>query len=740
MTFSHIDARCAFAPARLRRSALAVAVAGMMASAAAMAADAAPAADPAATDEAVKLDTVIVRSSALRRSVDELVNPVEVLSGEELERRRNGTIGEVLATTPGVANSSFGPGVGRPVIRGQGGPRVKILDNGIGSMDASSVSGDHAVTVDPLAAEQIEVIKGPATLVYGGGASAGVVNVADDRLPDRIAEGVLAKTDVSYGDNADQTAAALRLRYGSGQWQFGSNYSYRDAEDYSIPGEAEVHGEDEEDHDEDHEDHEEASGVLENSRYRTQAYGASAAWVGEGALAGVAVSQYLANYGIPGHEHAHEEEAGGDEAEAEEGGVHIELEQTRIDVRGALLQPFSGVGRIELRSGYNDYQHQEIEGDGAVGTTFNVTESESRIELEHARFGNWVGVGGLQLSQRDFEAIGEEAFVPATTTDALGAFVVEGYELGEHLIEVGLRGDWTQDRPDDSALPDRSFAAYSLSAGVNLALMEHLHLRINGQSAQRAPSSEELYAYGPHAATSAWERGDLELQPETANNIDLSLGRDAGRWTWELSTYYSLITDYMYLAEVDQGLNADGSGTSTVDGLADRVDEEGVFDVEGELLLLDLDQQDAEFWGAEAQTHLQLVDGEGLRAAVGGFADIVKARLKDSGDPLPRVTPPRVGLNGELGYGGFDANLSWTFVLDQNDPSALETATEGYQDVAAQLQWTQPYHQSAITFYLRGSNLLDEERREATSYVKDIAPLAGRTLYAGLRLSFDSAL
>jgi iron complex outermembrane recepter protein len=511
-----------------------VAVAMLAMSCAAMAETPEPVAPP--VDEApTVLDSIIVRSSPFGLSADELVRPIDVLSGEALERRRRGTIGDVLADRPGVSSASFGPGVGRPVIRGQGGPRVLVLDNGIGTMDASSISADHAVAVDPLGAYQIEVIKGPATLIYGGGASAGVVNVVDDRLPEHVTPGFRLRSDLSYGSNADERTGALRGRYGIGHWQFGGDYSRREAGEFSIPGyatrltEDQIAGHEGHDHAEDHH-HDDDVGRwnrLENSDLQTERYGFSGAWAGPQGMLGAAVSRFEAQYGIPGHAHEHEHGEGDEDEHAGHSheGVRINLEQTRVDLRGLLNDPFEHFDRLETRVGVNDYQHAEVDGEGNVGTTFDVQELELRTELAHRPMAGWVGVGGVQLTHRDFEAVGLEAFVPPVVTRGLGLFLVEGRPFGEHRLELGARVDRVSHSADDpgtgidpTALRSTSYLPTALSADVAFMLDEHLHLRFNLQRAQRAPAAEEVYAFGPHLATLAFERGDLDLKLETANN------------------------------------------------------------------------------------------------------------------------------------------------------------------------------------------------------------------------------
>ncbi|WP_420426444.1 TonB-dependent receptor [Algiphilus sp.] len=736
-------------------------------------------ADEEQTASATELGDVIVTAKPLRPTPDEVVQSTDVLTGEALARERSGTIGDVLEYQPGIANSSFGPGVGRPIIRGQGGPRVQILQNGIASMDASALSPDHAVSIDPLGADQVEVIRGPATLLYGGGSSGGVVNVVDDRLPDSVIPGFRATADLSYGDNADERQTALRARYGLAGVQFGAHYSRREAGNFDIPGRAERSDEHEHEHEEEHahegeheesmhpeaheahDEHEEhgedeARGVLPNSSLEAESFGASVAWAGERGMIGAAVSRFTTNYGVPGHGHGHGEEHG-EEHGHEEGGAHeeeahgheeeghshedvrIDLEQTRTDLRGLLYDPFPGFVRLEGRVGINDYTHAEIEPSGEIGTKFDVQALRARVLAEHKPLGDWAGVIGTQFVDRDFEAVGEEAYVPPVQTQEMGLFLVEGLRFGEgHRLELGARFDAT-DHETEGNQPAQDFGTYTLSAGVNYMLADHLHLRGNLQRSQRAPAAEELYADGAHAATSTFERGDVNLDPETANSVDLALVRDAGTWTWSVGAFYSRIDDYIFLREVDAGLNADGSGTGSTDGEADFVNEEGEFEADGELLLVDYAQENAVFFGAEVETRFHFIEQGQRFLSVGGFADLVRGELRDSNDHLPRVTPPRVGVDISGGLAGVSARLGYIRVTEQDRTAPLESVTPAYNELRADLSYTLATASGPLSVYLRARNLLDDTQREATSVLKDVAPAPGRSLFVGLRMDFDPA-
>lgn len=675
------------------------------------AADDSPAdADSEPSAEATDLGTIRVTASPFERGADELAQPVDVLYGEALDRRRSGTLGDTLDGRPGISSSDFGPGVGRPVIRGQGGARVLMLENGVSSMDAAAISADHAVSIDPAHAEQIEIIKGPATLLYGSGASAGVINVVNGRIPRQVIPGAHGQADLGYTDNGDLRRAAGDLTVGYRDYVFRADASARESHDVDVPGFADRDGEGE-------------AGHIENSATQSHDGSLTMAWVLPERLLSATVSGMRSRYGVPGH--AHNPGAGG----ADES-VSILLEQTRVDLNGEWF----GDGRVErsrLRLGVNDYAHQEFEG-SELGTRFDNRELELRGELTHAPLAGWRGVFGLQFNDRRFEAVGDEAFVPPVDSRTVGLFWLEERAIGEHRLELGLRGELT--RHDARANRARRFRPLSLSAGYVHELGERHHLRVTLTRSQRAPASEELYSFGPHLATDSFERGAVDLGVETANNLELGIDRHRGLWRWQLNLFANRIDDYVFQSEVDEGRNADGSGVGSSDGQADRVDEDGTFRPDGELLLLDYAQADALLYGVEAQTTFRLYNGP-RPTELRLFADTVRGRLID-GAPLPRITPARVGTEFVTGIGRWSGALRLVQVFGQDRVSPLETTTGAHTLLSLDLERELAMPGRPV-IYLRGRNLLNDEARRHTSFLKDLAPLPGRALSLGVRMDFD---
>jgi iron complex outermembrane recepter protein len=688
----------------LRYNSLAPAMA-LLLSVPAFAAD--PAAAPHSAAEATtELPPVTVTANPLNRPADDLVQPVEVLHGSELDRKRKATLGETLDGELGVSSADFGPGVGRPVIRGQGGARVLLLENGIASMDVSTVSGDHAVSIDPLGAEQVEILKGPATLIYGSAASAGVVNVVNPRLRETHDPGLHGSIDLSYGANGDERQGGAGLSYGFGEYVLGADLSRRFSGDFEIPGAAERFPEAGETPEEGH---------LHNSAVDTRSGALYGARITERSALSLAISRYDSDYGVPGgHDHG-----GG------EGGVTIGIEQQRLDAQGLWFDPFAGFEKARLRLGANRYEHTEFEPSGEAGTMFSNDEIDARFELTHRHIGDLRGVIGLQLGHREFAAIGEEAFVPPVDSRSLGLFVVEEKAFGEHRLEAGARLDRSEHRPSNGAEETHNPLSLSLGAVFNLDPRHHLRL------------SAELFAYGPHLATSSFERGQRGLDVETSHNLELGLDRHDDRLTWSLALFYNRIGDYIYQQESAERRNADGSAAdpAAVAGFGagdpDRVDEDGLLDPDGELLLLDYRQASADFIGAEAEVGYALLTGAApLKARL--FGDLVRGELRDGGN-LPRVTPPRFGVGLDGRAAALSYALTLTRVQDQDRNASLETPTEGYTLLSADLGYTLP---AGWTLTLRGRNLLDEEARRHTSFLKDLAPLPGLSLFVGLRTVF----
>ena len=650
--------------------------------------------------EARALEEVRVTATPLASDALEMTQSATVLSGEALERELTSSLGETLKSMPGLSSASFGANVGRPIIRGMDASRVGVMENNLSSNDASKVSQDHAVAIEPFLADQIEVLRGPATLLYGSDSIGGVVNVRSNRIPQEPPEGFSGRVLIQGDSVADERYGAARVDGGSSSFSFHADGWYRDSDDYEIPGFAET----------DPEPGEEPPGRLANSALQNHGGALGGTWFGEVWQAGIAVSVYDSQYGIPGEGHHHEEEGEHEEEEHEEEEpvfVSIDLESTRIDGEIQAMDPWRGVEKFKLLLNNSNYEHTEFEG-AEVGTVFESDTIEGRVEVTHAPLGKWRGVVGLQFSDQDFSALGEEAFVPPSKTEGLGLFWLEEAEFESLRFEFGLRVEDIDTRSDDGR--SASHSPFSASAGAIWHLDDETHLAFNLAHAQRAPGDEELYAFGPHVATQVFEIGDPALEIETSKSFEASYKKHAGRVSVSLTAYYNDFDDFIYL--IDTGEEAD------------------------ELPVRMWTQQGAEFTGGELELRLDIGHFGSGHWEAWAFADAVRAEL-DDGSKVPRIPPHRFGAGLDWHQAQWSASLEWIHAAEQDQLAEYETPTAGYDDVAFDISYSLPAGGDAEwELFLRGRNILNEEIRNHSSFLKDQASQAGRNFIVGLKVSF----
>lgn len=663
-----------------------------------------------------ELDEVVVRAHPL--SAEELAQPVSTLRGKEIERAMAPSLAETLRGIPGVTSASFGQAVGRPVIRGLGGARVKTLEDRIDSMDVSVTSPDHLTTIEPFNAQSIEVLKGPATLLYGTGAIGGVVNVNTGRIPNEVPDKFGGKVDVRGADNADQRFSAVSLNGGAGSLAFHVNAYYRDGNEYEIPGFAESeilheHEEEEEHHEEEHhEEEEEIFGRLENSQMEVRGGSAGLSYIGDRSYIGLSVSTYGAEYGLPGghghHEHGHHEEEEGHEEEEhheeEEGGAILDLDQTRFDLEAGIDSPFAGFSSLNFRLGYNDYEHVEFEGNGEAGTVFANEALEARLEIAHGAGSDTEGAMGLQVSSRDFSAIGAEAFVEPVKTDSFGLFYVSKLRFDRTDLEYGVRYEKVDHDPSNNF--SREFNLGAASLGLIRPLTETWTLSGTLDVSNRAPVAEELYSDGPHLAIGTYEIGNPNLKKESAINVSAALAYEQDSLSFLMNAYHTNFTDFIY--ESATGAEID------------------------ELPVLQWVQGDATFHGLEADIGWEAMRWEDGTLTLNAGFDLVDAQLDEGANRnLPRIPPRRWRVGAIVNWGNFLAEVEWMTVDDQTDVATNELPTEGYNDLRMYLGYEMSIGDSFLEVFLSGRNLTNEEQRYHTSFIKDLAPMPGRTIEAG---------
>ena len=672
------------------------------------------------------LEEVRVTATPLSRDLIEMSQSAIVLSGESLDRELANNIGDTLSRIPGVSNASFGQNIGRPVIRGFEGARVGMLNNNMGAADASAVSQDHAVSVEPFLADQVEVLKGPSTLLYGSGSIGGVVNIVTHTIPQQMPEQPVSARALIQGDSAaDQRLAAGRIDWSAGSFVFHASGFYRRSNDYEIPGEAELYPDEDEGHEsheeEGHEEEghdEESHGVLENSFLDNEGGSFGASWIGDRWRAGLAYTLYDSNYGIPGahghgHGDEHEGEEGHEEEEEEEENVTIGLESRRLEGELVGVQPFDGFEQLKLRLADTRYTHTEFEGD-EVGTVFNNDSTDLRLELRHNPWSAWDGAFGAQYAQRDFEAIGDEAFVPPSNTRTMAVFWVESAEFDEWQVDLGIRYDKIRVKAlqtNAGNMPvKRDFSPLSASVGAIYHFDDRRHLAFNISFAERAPTDQELFAFGPHIATQNFEIGDPTLNNESNLHGEMGYRVHKGQFTGSVTLYYDRFNDYIF--QLDTGLEED------------------------ELSVRQWSQQDASFYGGELELRYDLGRFDSGHWQLFGFADLVRAEFKDNSN-VPRIPPVRFGLGADWDLHGWAANVTWINASSHTRIAEYETPTPGYDLLNTELSYLfQSDNRSKWELYLKGHNLLNEEIRNSTSFLKDQAPQIGRNFVLGLRLRY----
>lgn len=668
------------------------------------------AASDEAPDEHHLISEIIVTAKPLQRTVEELAQPTHVLAGDALERKQSSSIGETIADELGVNATYFGPIASRPVIRGQFGERVEVLSNSLSALDASALSEDHAVSLDSILANRVEIIRGPATLLYGSGAAGGIVNIVDSRIAEEPLDEALSGSVKLGTDSAiGKRAGAFRLDAGTDNIVAHVDYMRRDTDDVEIPGFAESAAlralEEAEGGEEEGE--EEAFGTVENTDSETEAAAAGLSFVGERGFIGLSVSTYESNYGLPGA-HAHEGEEPGAEAEEEEI-IRIDLDQTRYDLRGEI--DFDGfIETAKFKAAFNDYGHVELEGN-EVGTRYENEGIDSRIELKHRAIGSLEGAFGIQYKDIEFDAVGDEAFVPPSSSTQLGVFVFEEWAATDILTFQGSARIERQE-VESAGLPGYDDTAFGASIGAIWGLADDVSLSGNLSLTERHPNSTELYADGAHLAVQRFERGSVTqgnglLDKELSTNFDVTLRADFPMVHLALTGFMNDVSDYIYLQPT-----------------AEIADELSVFDYT---------QADAELYGFEAEGIFDLFDREDSHAHIRLFTDYTRGKLSDGGN-LPRIPPLRYGLGLHYRTGGLDASITAMRVDNQDDVAANELPTDAYTMLDAELSYR--FSSPDVLVFLQGTNLGDEDARRHSSPIKDLIPLPGRSLVAGVRWDF----
>lgn len=675
-------------------------------------------ADQAQQDDHDHIDQAIVVTGAIQRNRQDALSGVAVIQAEQLTQSLRPSIGETLEHTPGVTATSFGPTASRPVLRGLQGERVRVLTDGIGAIDVSNTSVDHAAVVNPLLAERIEVLRGPQSLLYGSSAIGGVVNVIDRRIPVKVPdEPVHVGGLATYGSAANErsVSGAVDVPLGGG-WVVHGDGSWSKSDDLRIGGYALTPAlraqalassllPADPASDVDFAANAAVKGTLPNTAARSWNAGVGAAYINDGGSIGVAYSHTDSLYGVP----IRFATLPGQGQES----PRISLKQDRIDARAELTPQGAWIDKLSFRFGYADYQHSELDPTGAIGTTFFNQGLEARFEVAQADRGGWKGASGVQLMRRDFNVVGDEAFLPKNTTGQLGLFTLQQFDAGAWKFEAGARFEHSK----VTALPtaaqpqftagSRSFDTFSGALGALYTFAPGWKAGVNVSRTARAPAAEELFANGPHAGTEAFEIGDPNLKPETAWSVEGILRGTGNGWQVEASAYHTWFGGFVY------------------------DDRTGAF--EDGLPVYQTRQASARYYGFELQGAATLAQLGNWEVKADALADYVHADITGYG-PAPRIPPLRV--MGGLGLSSEKWNLHGEVerVTAQNHLAPNETPTPGYTMVNLELGWKPWGGDKPLSFTLTAYNLFDVVARRHASFLKDYAPLAGRDIRVTARL------
>jgi iron complex outermembrane recepter protein len=645
----------------------------------------------------VKLGEFVVTSSALDRAADEIAQPASVLGGRRLDVARQSSLGETLAGEPGVSSTYFGPGASRPVVRGMGSDRIRVLTSGVGTMDASVVSPDHAVSIDPLLIDRVELVRGPAALLYGGSAIGGVVNIIDSRvLEEKPARAVEGRVETRFGSAADERSGAGVFTGGAGEWAWRLDGFTRRTDDVRIPGfgptdarrvELEAEGEPV------------SNGTLINSATRSDG-------------AGFGLTRFLGENGAAGHAGVSYSGFNSRYGTVAEPDVTIQLRQRRWDAHAELLQPTAWLRAANFQLGVADYRHTEFEG-AEVGTDFQNRGYEGRLELLHAPVGSLEGAVGLQASRSDFEAIGEEAFLPPSITTNRALFIYEELKRDNLTWELGARVEQQKITPEAaSGLAERDETLVGFSGGAIWRLPKDYALALSVTRSERAPNAQELFANGPHVGTDAFEIGDAGLESEKVTGVDLSLRKRTGLFTGALTVFANRFDGFIF----EQAA--------------------GVKDAESGLPIYRFQQGAARFVGAELEVIAHVFETKTSRAELRFTADTVRADNLDADRPLPRIPPSRFGVAADWRTGPWSFTAEVRTAGRQDRTAENERATAGYAWVNASITRRLELGGVHAELFARGTNLSEATARVHASFLKDIAPLPGRDVTMGVRFAF----
>lgn len=637
--------------------------------------------------------TVTVSANPLGKGESmQILSPTKVLSGSELRSKIGSSLGETLGSELGVSASGFGAGASRPIIRGLEGPRVKILQNGMAVADVSGLSNDHAVASETASSQQIEILRGPAALLYGSGAIGGLVNVVDGRIPTTLSKQLNGEMEVKYAGVNGEKSASFFLDGSIGDIALHLDGNSRNTDDYKIPGYGSAYG------------NGEVKGRLPNSFTHEHSLGFGATLVKTWGHIGASIQTMADRYGIPTEEMS-----------------YIDLKQTRFDIDALVSKPLPVFDTLQFKLGSTDYKHTEKLQDGTPATDFKNRNIETRTSLSHTNWQGWEGSIGVQTENTNFSALSVETgradTVPTTRSTSNAIFLVEQKNFGAVTFSGGGRIETVKRQPQASFnLPERQFNLHSFSLGALIPVTDGYAIVSSLSTAQRAPTTEELYSNGPHESTLTFDIGNHHLLREKSRNLELSLQKTTGLIHWKINSFINEVDNYVF---------------GEIDGL--RVNEEGEHDLDGEFTQRFWKQAAATIRGGEAEIAYNQF-GEGL--SVRGFADTSRGTLKQRGN-LPLQAANRVGFDLSYRSGAWRNTLSVLHAQKQDRLAASESyVTPAFTKVDVNVTYTHPYMNAQLTWFAQVKNLLNQDIRLATSVLKESVPQPMRGFIFGVRVNF----
>jgi iron complex outermembrane receptor protein len=698
---------------------------------------------PSPSPGAAEAERVVVSGGAIERSETDKAQSVTILTEDNLKLETAPTLGDTLATQPGVGGSDFTAGASRPVIRGQADNRVRVLNNGTEVFDVSNISPDHAPSVSTLLSQSIEVVRGPATILYGSGAIGGVVNVTDNLIPvEQPAERLSGEVDGRFNSNDLERAGAIALTLSPFQhFVIHAEGSLLRTDDRHVPGFAlDERIRSELTPEQRHNDGFGGNpfGFVPNTFIKTKDFGIGASYVWDKGYIGASYSRFLSEYGVP------------DNPEVDEPGVppepvHLDVRKDQYNVRSSIVDPLPWFSVANLKFVYTDYKHDEIDGE-TVGATFKTKGVDSRIELLHQPIGIFQGSIGSQVFYKQLSVLGDEAFLQPNDTLAVAGFIFEEVQLTPVRLQLGVRVEYDSLSIDSSnpeltsltspSQKDQEFLPVSGAAGAIYDFAEGWQLTLNLAYSQRAPTAEELFARGPHDATFQFIIGDPNLDVEINRTVDLSLRKTAGHVTGFISAFYTSYEGFIDFAPTGE--------------------------IEDNLQVFIYTPKNATFYGGEARSDFHLLplsitkisepsDSKSVKNIITKGEETTEKNPNDlylrlqadyvhaedsTGEPLPRITPFRYGVSLNYESEHWTASIGGWRVNAQNRVAQFETTTPGYTFLNASIgykfQWGRTYNY----LYVVGTNLLNEEARDNLSFLKEVLPLPGRGAVVGLRTTF----